>query len=567
MNHIVFIYQPFALMSVDKCVFITVPGVFMKPFHNKVYFISIMFCFLFIPLIAHSQKSDTDARKGEKAINKPVSGRVGIRVYKDSLQRDTPRSALRGFLAAARDGDLKKAVNYLDFGIYSSQMTEKEKEEYAQELRIVLDRALWVDLSLISDTPEGNKDDSLPDNRERIAQLTGADGKIVDIIVQRITLDSGLNVWLFSSSTVRRIPELYKKYGYGALGDKLSEIFPSYTFMYLELWQWGFLILLALASFITVYIPTKIVAIVLMHTKFALKQQLAHFATHSFRIFLFFLVSRIFLFMMKPPAVIRVILQAQTLFLVSVIWVFCSLLGLLRDYLKIKLEKQNRMTAAVLLQPATNLVRLLVIVIIVMVWFENIGLNAATVLTGFGIGGLAVALAAQKSIENFIGAVTIHASAPVKLGDFGKFGNYIGSVEFIGLRYTRIRTLDRTLVSVPNAVFVDMSLESFTERDKIRYQPVVKLSRDTTPEQLKTVLEEMRNMLKEHKMVENDKWRVRFKEIGEYSLDLSVVAYIKTEVYSEFLEVAEELNLKTLEIISESGASLAIPARCVKLDK
>jgi len=505
-----------------------------------------------------------EKEKKKAEIDKSIDKLPSNRTYKDLLQRDTPRSSLRAFLQAARKGDFKKAANFLDFSYSSTKIEESEKEKYARELRVVIDRALWIDLSLIDDTPTGNlQEKSLPVSQERVAQLFTDNGKNIDILMHHISLPSGLVVWKFASSTVHQIPELYREYGYGTIGDKLSDIFPAYTFFYLELWQWVFLLILLVAVFITVYIPTKIIALFLKKSRFELRIQMARLTERSFRIFLLFLVSRIFLNLMKPPAAIRTILQAQTLFLISAIWLCCALLGIVRDYFRMRLEKNDKKTAAVLLQPATNIVRFFVIVVIVMVWFENIGLNATTVLTGFGIGGIAVALAAQKSIENLIGAVTLHASAPVKLGDFGQFGNFLGTVEFIGLRYTKIRTTNRTLVNIPNAVFVDMSLESFTERDKIRFSPVLKISRKTSPDQIREILADVKILFEENDMVETGTHWIRFQEFGESSLDLKVVAYIKTKVYSEYLEVIEDLNLKIMDAIQSAGTSLAVPARTI----
>jgi len=520
--------------------------------------------FGFNPKISTNSAGEDKGREVNKSLDKLPSNRT----YKDVLQRDTPRSSLRAFLKAARKGDLKSAVQFLDFSSSSIKINESEKEKYARELRVVIDRALWLDLSLINDSYQGDvNEESLPISQERVAQLFTNKGKKIDVLMHHFLLPSGLGVWKFASSTVHQIPDLYREYGYGSIGDKLSDIFPAYTFFYLELWQWVFLFILVIAVFVTVYIPTKIIAFFFKRSHFELGSQMARLTERSFRIFMLFLVARMFLNLMRPPAAIRAILQAQTLFLISAIWLCCALLGLVRDYFKIRLERNEKKTAAVLLQPATNIVRFFVIVVIIMVWFENIGLNATTVLTGFGIGGIAVALAAQKSIENLIGAVTLHVSAPVKLGDFGQFGNFIGTVEFIGLRYTKIRTRNRTLVNIPNAVFVDMSLESFTERDKIRFSPVLKISRETTADQIRKILADVKLLLEESDLVESGTHRIRFQEFGESSLDLKVVAYIKTKIYSEYLEVVEELNLKIMDAIQSSGTSLAVPARAVTLSK
>ena len=119
-----------------------------------------------------------------------------------------------------------------------------------------------------------------------------------------------------------------------------------------------------------------------------------------------------------------------------------------------------------LLRPAGTVIKIIIFSIAALNWLENIGFNASTLLAGLGIGGLAIALAAQKTVENIIGAITLYTSAPIKIGDFCRFGNSFGVVEEIGLRSTRIRTLDRSVIYVANAKFIDMNLENYSEREK-----------------------------------------------------------------------------------------------------
>lgn len=199
-----------------------------------------------------------------------------------------------------------------------------------------------------------------------------------------------------------------------------------------------------------------------------------------------------------------------------------------------------------------------VIMIAGLVWVENLGYKATTILAGLGVGGIAVALAAQKSIENLIGAITIYISAPVKTGDFCCLDGRLGFIEEIGLRYTKVRTLDRSLVNIANSIFVDMKIENLTHRDKIRYHPKIQFSRKTTLEQIRYNLEEIRKMLLSHSMVDPVPARVRFTEIGDVSYNIDILAYIKTMSNSEYLEIAEELNLQIMEIVEKSGATLLV---------
>ena len=189
-----------------------------------------------------------------------------------------------------------------------------------------------------------------------------------------------------------------------------------------------------------------------------------------------------------------------------------------------------------------------------------LGVPVVPVLAGLGVGGLALALAAQSTIENFLGGLTLFADRPVRVGDFCKFGDKLGVVEEIGLRSTRVRTLARTLVTVPNAEFAKLHLENYTKRDQMWYHPRLQLRYETTEDQIRYILVEVRKILYAHPKVSPDPARIRFVAFGSYSLDLDIYAYIEVTDYGEFLEVSEDLNLRIMGIVKKAGTGLAIPA-------
>jgi MscS family membrane protein len=223
--------------------------------------------------------------------------------------------------------------------------------------------------------------------------------------------------------------------------------------------------------------------------------------------------------------------------------------------------------ADVLLRPGATALKIIVIVLALAIWLENLGFKATTLIAGLGIGGLAVALAAQKSVENLIGAITLYASTPVRVGDFCRFGDKIGTVEEIGLRSTQIRTLDRTVVHVPNAAFADMQLENFAQREKVWYHPQLRLRSDTAPDQVRYILKQVREMLHAHPKVDPEPARIRFTGIGTDAMLLDVFAYVATKDYGEFLEIAEDLNLRILDIVAASGTALAMPTQTVFVEE
>ena len=190
---------------------------------------------------------------------------------------------------------------------------------------------------------------------------------------------------------------------------------------------------------------------------------------------------------------------------------------------------------------------------------QLLGVPVAGLIAGLGVGGLAIALAAQGTLENFIGGIILYADQPVKVGDICNFGSRRGTVEDVGLRSVKIRTLDRTIVTVPNADFAKLQLENLTERDLVLLREKLCLRYETTREQLQGVMAELESMLKEHERIAEERLRVRFNGFGEYFLEIELYAYAMTASWPEFLEIREDILLKVMEIVERSGTRLALP--------
>ena len=165
----------------------------------------------------------------------------------------------------------------------------------------------------------------------------------------------------------------------------------------------------------------------------------------------------------------------------------------------------------------------------------------ASILAGLGVGGLAVALAAQKTVENLFGAFSIGADQPFREGDLVRVDDFVGTVEQIGLRSTKFRTADRTLISIPNGKLADMKLETLAVRDRLRFAFIVGLARSTSAQQLRQVLEGFESLLKSHPKLWQNTASVRFEKFGPSSLDLDVSAYFDTRDMNEFQLIRQEL--------------------------
>jgi MscS family membrane protein len=198
---------------------------------------------------------------------------------------------------------------------------------------------------------------------------------------------------------------------------------------------------------------------------------------------------------------------------------------------------------------------------------HSFGVNVITVLAGLGVGGIAVALAAQKTLENFIGGITLYADQPVRVGEFCRFGGTVGTVDEVGLRSTRVRTLDRTVVTIPNAEFSNLQIENFARRDRIWYHPTIRLRYETTPDQMRYILVEGLRLLYAHPKIDSASARIRFVGFGSSSLDLEVFSYVTVNDYGEYLEVAEDLNLRIMDLVAAAGSRMALPAQTTYLEE
>jgi MscS family membrane protein len=216
---------------------------------------------------------------------------------------------------------------------------------------------------------------------------------------------------------------------------------------------------------------------------------------------------------------------------------------------------------ASLIRVAARVVGIAAVVTTAFIGATDIGLPIYGVIAGLGVGGLALGLAARPTLENLIGGFILYADRPVRVGDFCKFGDKNGTIEEIGLRSTRVRAHDRTLITVPNAEFSNMEIINVSRRDQTLLDTTVGLRYETTDGQMQTILEKIRALLGANPEVVHDTIRVRFQELGAYSLGIGIRAFIKAPSTTGFLEVQEGILFGIRKIIAEARAEIAFPSQ------
>jgi MscS family membrane protein len=194
------------------------------------------------------------------------------------------------------------------------------------------------------------------------------------------------------------------------------------------------------------------------------------------------------------------------------------------------------------------------------------GVNLSAVLATLGIGGIAIALAAQKTIENLFGGLSILTDRVMRVGDICRVGDAVGTVEDIGLRSTRIRTYDRGLISVPNGSLASANVENLSSRDKMRVSCKISLRYETSRAQLEDVLAQLNAMLQSYPKVERSSAWVRLSRLAESALELEMQAYVLTREFNEFTAVREALLMRVMDIVESCGSALAFPSQTIYLE-
>jgi MscS family membrane protein len=244
-------------------------------------------------------------------------------------------------------------------------------------------------------------------------------------------------------------------------------------------------------------------------------------------------------------------------------WLLVRLSARAERFAQRQLRKRGLEGTTSILRLGRRVVDLLIIFAGVLSILFFFGVNPSPALAGLGVGGIAVALAAQKTLENVIGGASIILDQAVKVGDSLKFGTVQGTVEEVGLRSTLIRTADRTLVSVPNGQLANMSIEAVSARDKFWFHPMLNLAQGTTAGQLELILSRVEAFLSDHPAVERGTFRVRLIALGAYSLDVEVIAYVYAANWEAFLVAQQELLLGILHIVERAGSRLALPSQVI----
>ena len=491
----------------------------------------------------------------------PVAPQQADPVPTDPLGRDSPRGTVLNFLNAARDGKYDLAREYLD-----ARAGDAERELLARQLFVVLDAKLPARLPQISDKREGSRSNPLTPNLDVIGTIESRAGK-VEVVLERVQRGREQPVWLFSSETVSAVPRLHDEIAQSPTSTLWPRFLTETRVGDLRMIEWLVVVLGIPLFFVATALLNRVLLVVVrpLWRRFSLDdgRTLTNVLPIPARLLLLAGLSQTLLSTVPLSFMVRQLWSTTigVVTIVAVVWLLIIVNGEVEGAIRRRVRHRDPTAMAAFLRVLRRAIDLVLVVGGIAVVLRYFGVRTTPALAGLGVGGIAVALAAQKTLENVIAGASLIFDQAVRVGDFLRVGDMSGTVDHIGLRSTRIRTLDRTVVSIPNGQIANASLETISARDKFWFHPEVKLRYETTPAQMHAVLDGIRRLLDSHPAVARAGQRARFHRIGPFSLDIEVFAYVAAADWDEFLRIQEELLFGITELVERSGTALATPAQ------
>jgi MscS family membrane protein len=482
----------------------------------------------------------------------------------DPLGRDTPHGAVLGFLQYSLLGKYDLAAQYLAL---APAHRGAEGAELARQLGVLMNQAFIGNVQRLSDTPEGSVQIGVPAGREMIG-VFNVGGNDVEVYLARVSDSEVGKIWLFSPETIARVDDLYSQVEARQVVTQLPGVLVRFSILGMPLWQWLALLLLVPASLLAAWLLLQLAKLPQWIRALAGKGTRPRLLTDISRPLLMLLTifaHRIGVGYLRIPLLQRIYYfrVVAVFFVIGLSWLVWRILRSVLEKLRERAIVAGKAGTGSLILLGQRILKVLVFLAAVLLVLRSMGFDMTTALAGVGIGGIAIALGAQKTLENLIGGLSVLSDDVIHVGDQCRFGDRVGRVEDISLRSTRVRTLERTELYIPNGALATMNVENLSRRDKFFFNMKFGLHYETTPSQLLQILEESRRMLADHPRVESESSWVRLVSFDQSIVTFEIYSYILTSDSAEFAALREDLLLRLMEIVAKSGASFALPTHTV----
>ncbi len=472
----------------------------------------------------------------------------------DPLGRSNPHDCVLEFLRSAETKDYARAAEYLD-----GKRTPERAQALAIQLKFLLDQGLSTSINGLSRSPTGSSQ-RLPVTREDVGVVKTPAGDL-KVMLDHVERPDEPAIWLFSQETLNQVPGAYES----AHHTDYEQYFPKWMhaeFLSVPLWRWTFILLSLLAMFGIANLLTRLLLWLLQRI---FKRRLSPGVERSILALkgpIFCLTLSIMLGVAGEYAITalgRHYWKSIAFFLVwvSTAWLLIRLTDIVINYLRHRLLLRMQVERATFLSMLGRLFKILVVLIVVIALLTHAGVNVSGLIAGLGIGGIALALAAQKTLADLFGGLSIVMRGAVRVGDFCQIDGIMGTVEDIGISALNMRTLDRSMVSIPNAKVAAVNFENFQLRDRYWLHQVFTLRSDTPHDVVKIVLDDVMQMLMSRPEIDKDSARVRLINLTPAGPQIELFAYVRLvdKGWAVFLASQEEIILKTMALVEAAGAS------------
>jgi MscS family membrane protein len=487
----------------------------------------------------------------------------------DPLGRETPRGAMMGLLEYSERDDYETAARYLQ----PTPGQDEDLPQRAKEIR-ALQGKLKGNIGLLSNNPNGTVEPGLPPGEVRAGALT-VNGTTTEVILVRVNDPASGNIWLLSKETVANIPTLYAQMKGEAptLADRIvPAALTSRRLLGMSLAKWlGWLLSIPISWLLAWLLAFLLSAPERIRRKLQKLPFRPVWETRHgmpLKCILAILLHSLFVYLLQPPLWYRVYyFRFMTALLMGCfLWLLSTITdrGYERVVNRTRMQHGGGESILILMQ---RLNRIVLLTIALVGALAILGVNVKTTLAGLGIGGLAIALAAQKTLENLIGGLSLLMDKAIRVGDFCQIGDQLGTVEDVGLRSLKLRTLDQNLSVVPNGSLAQMQFQNMARRSKLLINQTFSLRIETHAEQLRFVLDRVQSMLDQHPAIESGSCRVRVMSFVGSAFLLELFAYVKTGDWTEFTTIRQDVILKIAEIVEASGTQFAAPTQLAYLSR
>ena len=490
---------------------------------------------------------------------RPTSDTVATRVSPDS-----PRAALVDFLRLAKSQDWVGAAAYLPV----PEASRENAPVLARRLKLVLDQKLAIDVNALSPYAAGDTTDG-DANGDRVGVIASPNGREdpVRLVRESRTLP---RKWVFSTATVHEVEFWYENLGAPWVRDRVPPALMREGPWHVFYWQWiGFAIaipVLFLLSWIVGGTLRGMLTRLAARTETEWDDLLVLHLRGPFRLWVAAVAATPLLNFLELNTRVAEFVEAATrgLVLLSLFWGVLRVIRLVQQRVASAVWASGDSQQARTLVPLLgNILRVTLTIIAILVTLSQFGYPVGTLLAGLGIGGIAVALAGQKTVEHLFGSVSLAADKAFRVGDWVRAGTTEGTIERIGLRSTSFRTNDRTVIRIPNGRLADERIETFGERDRMFLRTDLDLTYGTTSAQIDTICADLDALLRAHPKIWPDAVRVHVVALTESAIRLRIHAWFETRDWGEFLDIRHRMLLDFIAIVETQQSSIAFPSRTI----